>query len=383
MTDPFQPADPRATDRRFMAAAIALARQGVGRTRPNPSVGAVLVQHTPSGPVVVGAGRTADGGRPHAERQALAQAGAAARGATCYCTLEPCSHFGRTSPCADALIEAGVAAVVVACVDPNPAVAGEGLVRLRNAGISVRQGVRTEEAATTLSGHMSRMVRGRPHVALKLALSADGAIGRRGEGGIAITGPAWGRQTHLLRAAHDAIAVGIGTVLADDPSLTCRLPGMAARSPDRIILDTDARTPTNARLFADRKVPVLIFVALDADPARCEALQAAGAVLLAVPRAGAGLDLAAALGMLSERGIGSVLVEGGAGIAEALAAADLIDEAWLVRAPHLLGGDLVRPFGGDPVAALSENLVIDARDVAGSDFLTHMKRTCSQASSQT
>jgi len=228
------------------------------------------------------------------------------------------------------------------------------------------------------------MVWGRPYVTLKLALSADGAIGRRGAGGIAITGAAWRTQTHLLRAESDAIAVGIGTVLADDPALTCRLPGMANRSPVRVIFDAAARTPPTARLFADPAVPVLIVTAEGADAARCAALAAAGADVIAVPRAGAGVDLRAALEALGARGIGRVLVEGGARIAEALAGVDLIDEAVIVRAPHRLGGhDLVRPFGGDPVAGLGVHLAIDSRAVAGTDKLTHMKRICSQASSLT
>ncbi len=171
-------------------------------------------------------------------------------------------------------------------------------------------------------------------------------------------------------------------MLADDPALTCRLPGMAARSPDRVIFDTEARTPPTARLFAD-PVPVLVVTAPDADDGRRAALAAAGAVLIAAPRAGEGLDLRAALAALDARGIGRVLVEGGAVIAEALAAADLVDEAWIACSPVAIGGDLVRPFGGDAVAALSQKLVMTERDVAGNDFLTHMRRTCSQASSQT
>ncbi|GAB5375244.1 MAG: bifunctional diaminohydroxyphosphoribosylaminopyrimidine deaminase/5-amino-6-(5-phosphoribosylamino)uracil reductase RibD [Acuticoccus sp.] len=366
-----------------MAAALAVGRHGQGQTAPNPAVGAVLVQAGPAGPagpVIVGAGSTAVGGRPHAERLALAQAGDRAAGATCYSTLEPCSHFGRTSPCADALIAAGVAAVVIGVEDPNPAVAGQGTARLRAAGIAVRLGVRADEAAYDLRGHISRMTRRRPFVALKLAVSADGGIGRTamapGAGQIAITGPASRARAHLLRAEHDAIAVGVGTLVADNPRLTCRLPGLLGRSPVRVVLDSAARTPPDAALFADAQVPVIVVVDEGADPDRRAALAARGADIIAVPRRAAGLDLAATLNTLAERGIGTVLAEGGAALAEALAAADLVDEAHIIRSDVRLGEGAIRPFAGDPVAALRNPLRVTDRRLVGADTWTHLKRPC-------
>ncbi len=214
----------RATDARFMALALALWRRGLGRTWPNPAVGAVIVKDG----VIVGRGWTQPGGRPHAEVEALRRAADAARGATLYVTLEPCSHFGKSPPCADAAIAAGIARVVSAIEDPNPKVAGEGHARLRAAGIAVEIGIGAREAAHDHAGHIRRVRDGRPQVTLKLAISADGKVGAAGRRPVAITGAEARDRVHLLRAQSDAIMVGIGTVLADDPMLTCRLPGMAA-----------------------------------------------------------------------------------------------------------------------------------------------------------
>ena len=233
-----------AADRRFMALALSLGRRGLGRTWPNPAVGAVIVKDG----VIVGRGWTQPGGRPHAEVEALRRAGEAARGATLYVTLEPCSHHGKTPPCADAVIAAGITRVVSAIEDPNPEVAGEGHARLRAAGIAVEVGVGAEEARRDHAGHIRRMRDGRPHVMLKLAISADGKAGAAGRKPVAITGEAVRERVHLLRAHSDAIMVGIGTVLADDPMLTCRLPGMAKDSPVRIVADSMLRLPVNSRL---------------------------------------------------------------------------------------------------------------------------------------
>src|SRR5438105_4972994 len=217
----------KAADRRFMTLALALGRRGQGRTWPNPAVGAVIVRDG----VIVGRGWTQAGGRPHAEVEALARAGDAARGATLYVTLEPCSHHGKSPPCADAVIAAGIARVVSAIEDPNPDVAGQGHARLRAAGITVDVGLCALEAAHDHAGHFRRVRDKRPHVILKLALSSDHKIGAAGRKPLAISGEAAKARVHLLRAQCDAILVGIGTVRADDPLLTCRLPGMAARSP--------------------------------------------------------------------------------------------------------------------------------------------------------
>ena len=374
-----------AFDLRAMAAALSIGRQGLGRTSPNPSVGALIVRDG----VVVGAARTADGGRPHAERLALEMAGEAARGATCYATLEPCSHVGRTLPCADALIAASVARVVVAASDPNPLVAGEGFARLRAAGIEVVANVRREEAERDLAGHLTRMRLGRPHVTLKLALSADGAIGRRREGQIAISGASSRTRVHLMRAQSDAIAVGIGTVLADDPELTCRLPGMAARSPHRVVIDSDARTPVNAALVRTLALaPATIVVGEGAPRERTDALRETGPDVAIVARNANGrVDLAAMLTHFHKVGIGRLLLEGGARLAEAFVEADLVDAIALVEAPVVLGGDRVRPFLRLPDADDREatgpasRLLVHRRERIGEDRWSHLERPIAPAAS--
>src|ERR1700691_4741334 len=216
----------KAADQRFMQLALTLGRRGQGRTWPNPAVGAVAVRDG----VIVGRGWTQPGGRPHAEPEALARAGEAARGATLYVTLEPCSHVGKSPPCADAVITAGIARVVSALEDPNPEVAGQGHARLRAAGIGGDVGIGAHDARRDHAGHIRRMRDGRPNVMLKLAISADGKAAAAGRRPVAITGEAVRDRVHLLRAESDAIMIGIGTVLADDPLLTCRLPGMERRS---------------------------------------------------------------------------------------------------------------------------------------------------------
>src|SRR6202161_1327677 len=243
----------KAADQRFMQLALTLGRRGQGRTWPNPAVGAVAVKDG----VIVGRGWTQPGGRPHAEPVALAQAGAAARGATLYVTLEPCSHIGKSPPCADAVIAAGIARVVSAIEDPHPEGAGAGHARRRAAGITVDIGLCAAEAARDHAGHFRRVRDQRPHVILKLAVSADDKIGAAGGKPVAITGEAAKARVHLLRAQCDAILVGIGTVRADDPLLTCRLPGMSARSPVRVVLDRTLRIPGTSRLGAfGRKAPL-------------------------------------------------------------------------------------------------------------------------------
>src|SRR5262249_43399596 len=272
-----------AVDARFMALALALGRRGLGNTWPNPAVGAVIVRQEMNGPVVVGRGWTQPGGRPHAEVEALRRAGPAARGATIYTTLEPCSHFGQTPPCADAIIAAGIARVVSAIAEPNPEIAGEGYRRLRVQGITVVTGVGAEEARRAHAGHVRRMREGRPHVTLKLAVSADGKAGLAGRRPAAITGEAVRERVHRCRARHDAILSGVSTALADDPLLTVRLPGMTARSPVRIVLDSALRLPPEGKLVhGAREVPLWILAAPDAPPVRAEALRAQGAEVLPV-----------------------------------------------------------------------------------------------------
>src|ERR1700709_2401302 len=243
----------KAADQRFMALALALGRRGQGRTWPNPAVGAVIMKDG----VIVGRGWTQPGGRPHAEVEALRRAGEAARGATLYVTLEPCSHHGKSPPCADAVISAGIARVVSAIEDPNPEVAGQGHARLRAAGIVVDVGLSAAEAARDHAGHFRRIRDRRPHVILKLAVSSDDRIAAADHKPVAITGEAGEARVHLLRAQCDAILVGIGTVLADDPKLTSRLPGMEARSPVRGALARPLRIPGTSRLVhSARQTPL-------------------------------------------------------------------------------------------------------------------------------
>src|SRR6266852_9566812 len=267
-------------DQRFMSLALALGRRGLGNTWPNPAVGAVVVRHDGE-PVIVGRGWTQPGGRPHAETEALRRAGAAARGATLYATLEPCSHHGQTPPCTDAIIAAGITRVVSALEDPN-ALAGRGHALLRASGIAVDVGVGAAEARRAHAGHIRSVCDRRPHVSLKLAVSADGKVARAGRKPIPITGEPARARVHLMRAMNDAILIGIGTALADDPQLTCRLPGMASRSPVRVVLDAGLRIPPTAHLIAEaRQVPTWLVTFAASDEARQQALRDAGVEVIA------------------------------------------------------------------------------------------------------
>ena len=370
-------ADP-AIDARFMALALALGRRGLGNTWPNPAVGAVIVRHESHRPVVVGRGWTQPGGRPHAEVEALGRAGAAARGATIYTTLEPCSHFGQTPPCADAIIAAGIARVVSALDDPNPDIAGEGYRRLRAQGIAVVTGIGAEEARRVHAGHMRRMRDGRPHVMLKLAVSADGKAGLAGRRPAAITGEPVRERVYRLRAMYDAVLIGVGTALADDPLLTCRLPGMANRSPVRVVLDSDLRLPPDGRLARGaREVPLWVVAGPHAAPAREDALRHCGAEVLRVGGPGDRRDLAATLKLLATRGITRLMVEGGPIVAAAFLAADLVDEAVLLRAPTTLGADGIDALDGLPLTALTRSPRLRSRGVAtaGADSVETFERS--------
>ncbi|MGB3878422.1 MAG: bifunctional diaminohydroxyphosphoribosylaminopyrimidine deaminase/5-amino-6-(5-phosphoribosylamino)uracil reductase RibD [Shinella zoogloeoides] len=332
-----------AEDKRFMAAAIRLSRRNLGLTSTNPSVACLIVRDG----VVVGSAVTAPGGRPHAETQALAEAGAAARGATAYVTLEPCSHHGKTPPCSEALIAAGVARVVVSVTDPDERVAGRGLAMLRDAGIAVETGVLEEAGREALAAYLNRQTKKQPYVTLKLAVSADGMLGRLGEGQVAITGPVSRGQVHVLRAETDAILVGIGTALADDPELTCRLPGLEARSPVRIVLDPRLELPPASKLAQTAQtVPVIAVTERDRrdDPgflARQAALEALGVeVLICDPR-----KLDALLTALATRGISSLMVEGGARTAGSFLDAGLVGRILLFTGPEAIGKDgVASPF---------------------------------------
>ncbi|MBB3136382.1 diaminohydroxyphosphoribosylaminopyrimidine deaminase/5-amino-6-(5-phosphoribosylamino)uracil reductase [Rhizobium pisi] len=255
-------------DQRFMAAAIRLSRWHTGRTATNPSVGCVIVRDG----VIVGRAVTALGGRPHAEPQALAEAGELARGAAAYVTLEPCSHHGKTPPCAEALIAYGVSRVVISVTDPDIRVSGRGISMLRDAGIEVTTGVLEEEGRRSLAGYLTRQTKNRPYVTLKLAVSADGMIGREGAGQVAITGPQARAQVQALRAETDAILVGIGTAIADDPLLTVRTPGLEAQSPIRIVLDPFLALPLTSKLVETaREVPVIVVACEEVSPLAADA----------------------------------------------------------------------------------------------------------------
>jgi diaminohydroxyphosphoribosylaminopyrimidine deaminase/5-amino-6-(5-phosphoribosylamino)uracil reductase len=349
-----------------MALALILGRRGLGRTWPNPSVGAVIVKDG----MIVGRGWTQPGGRPHAEIEALRRAGAAARAATLYVTLEPCSHHGKSPPCADAVIAAGIARVVSALEDPNPEVAGAGHTRLRAGGIAVDVGLGAEEARRDHAGHIRRMRDGRPHVLLKLAASADGKAGAAGRKPVAITGERARDRVHLLRAHSDAIMIGIGTALADDPILTCRLPGMAGYSPVRVVLDSMLRLPLGSRLVRiAREVALWIVTAPQAPSGTKEALEAAGASVLTVPRVDSRLDLAVVLHLLAERGISRLMVEAGPILATALLKADLVDEVALFRSDKVVGPDGIDALDEMPLAALtrSPRLTSVHREAVGED----------------
>ncbi|ANK91060.1 MULTISPECIES: bifunctional diaminohydroxyphosphoribosylaminopyrimidine deaminase/5-amino-6-(5-phosphoribosylamino)uracil reductase RibD [Rhizobium] len=257
-----------ADDEGFMAAAIHLSRQHLGRTATNPSVGCLIVKDG----IIVGHAVTALGGRPHAEPQALAEAGELARGATAYVTLEPCSHHGKTPPCAEALIAYGVARVVISVTDPDPRVSGRGIAMLRQAGIEVDAGVLETEGRRSLAAYLTRQTKNRPYVTLKLAVSADGMIGREGAGQVAITGPEARAEVQALRAETDAILVGIGTAVADDPLLTVRTPGLEAQSPIRILLDPALALPLTSKLVQTaREVPVIVVASEDVSPLAADA----------------------------------------------------------------------------------------------------------------
>ena len=366
----------KAADQRFMQLALTLGRRGQGRTWPNPAVGAVVVKDG----VIVGRGWTQPGGRPHAEPEALNRAGEAARGATLYVTLEPCSHVGKSPPCADAVIAAGIVRVVSAIEDPNPEVAGQGHARLRAAGISVDIGLGAAEAARDHAGHFRRVRDKRPHVILKLAVSSDGKIGAVGRKPVAITGEAARARVHLLRAQCDAILVGIGTVQADDPLLTCRLPGMEARSPVRVVLDRSLRISGTSRLVhSARETPLWVMTSNLSEAPAAVKLGAAGAQVIRVATASApppGLDLTAVVRALAEKGITRLMVEGGARVASSFVSADLVDEVWLLRGPDPVGADGIAALEGVSLTAITQSptFKVRASESLQTDTLTIYER---------
>jgi len=354
-----------------MALALTLGRRGLGRAWPNPAVGAVVVNNG----IIVGRGWTQPGGRPHAETEALGRAGAQARSGTLYVTLEPCSHSGKTPPCTDAVIEAGIARVVSALADPNPLVAGAGHWRLAERGIEVEVGLAAQEARRAHAGHIRRMQEGRPHVTLKIALSGDEKVALSGRRPAVITSGRSRNRVHLMRAMNDAVLTGIGTALADDPLLTCRLPGM--HSPVRVVLDRQLRLPLGARLVASAQaVPLWVITGESAPAERERALKIRGIDVQRVGAVGGRLDLVAALALLAKRGITRLMVEAGPILAASLVRADLVDEAALFRSRVPIGADGIDALDGQPMTALTSSPQLKrlASQTVGDDTLEMFER---------
>lgn len=340
-----------AADETHLRAALALAARGLGNTWPNPAVGCVIVRDG----AVVGRGWTAPGGRPHAETEALKRAGPLARGATAYVTLEPCCHWGRTPPCADALVAAGVARVVVAMRDPDPRVDGAGLERLRAAGIAVSVGLLEREARALNAGFLKRLTRNLPLLTLKLATTLDGRIATRSGESQWITGPEARRRAHVLRGTHDAVLVGSGTALADDPELSCRIPGFAPVPTVRVVADARLRLPPAARMLREGSGPVWVATRPGHPDALLEPLRAAGATIVEIPEAEGrpGLDPAALLRALAARGLTRVLAEGGAALGAGLLRAGLVDRLAWFHAPGIIGADGRAAVDALPLEVLS------------------------------
>ena len=362
-----------AADQGHMARALRLAARGLYTTEPNPRVGCVLVRDGG----VVGEGWHRRAGGPHAERVALDAAGESARGATAYVTLEPCCHHGRTPPCTEGLLSAGVSRVVAAMVDPNPLVAGQGLAQLAAAGVAVEAGLLEQEARALNPGFIKRMAQGLPYVRCKLAASLDGRTAMASGESQWITGPAARRDVQFLRARSSAILTGVGTVLADDPSMNVRLepndlqgvePGEAVRQPLRVVVDSALRTPTNARML---RLPGLTLVAcLDQPPQRIAALESAGARVRVSAESAGRVDLESLLRYLAREEINEVLIEAGPTLAGAAIQAGLVDELILYLAPHLMGDGgrgLVHLPGLDRMAERIPLTITDLRAV-GSDW---------------
>ncbi len=365
MTDP-------ETDAQHMQSAISLARRGLGDTAPNPSVGCVIVKNFS----VIGRGRTAAGGRPHAETEALKMAGEAARGATVYVTLEPCAHAGKTPPCAEALIAAGVARVVIGARDPNPKVNGQGAEMLRAAGIEVTENVLSEAAGQTISGFAMVQNAGRPLLRLKLASTLDGKIATHTGESQWLTSQSARKAAHAMRGRHDAVMVGVGTVLSDDPELTCRIAGYRRAPLVRIVVDSHLRTPLMSKLVRCATTqPLWLLHRNGADPALKSALAAAGARLIELPECSAGVDLPAALAALAKAGLTRVLAEGGGTLAAGLLRDHLVDRLEWFHAPGIMGSDgwpAAQGFGITRLAQIPRFTLV-AREQWGDDMLSSFK----------
>ncbi len=356
-----------------MQAALALGSRGLGNVWPNPAVGCVIVKDG----IVVGRGWTQPGGRPHAETEALKRAGKAARGATAHVTLEPCSHTGKTGPCADALIAAGVSRVMVAMADPDERVAGQGLARMRDAGIAVEAGLLGDAAAALNRGYLSRIGSGRPMVTLKLAATLDGRIATHNGDSQWITDEDARAAAHGLRATHDAVAVGNGTAATDDPHLTCRLPGLPVRPPVRIVFDSRLQLSLTRQLVATAKTVPTWIVTLaetveESAVERAEAMRALGVVLVPVSMGESGrILISEALRALGDAGLTRLMVEGGGKLAASFLAENLVDEIALFRGPSIIGGDGIPAIAGlglDRVADAPRFRLTDSRKLGVDTF---------------
>ncbi|MBB3019902.1 diaminohydroxyphosphoribosylaminopyrimidine deaminase/5-amino-6-(5-phosphoribosylamino)uracil reductase [Microvirga lupini] len=372
------PPDRISRDERFMRLAIALGSRHLGLTWPNPSVGAVLVDESGEAPVIVAQGITQAGGRPHAERIALEAAGKRARGATLYVTLEPCatrSSHTHGSSCTDLIVAAGIGRLVVSVADPSPHAAGQGLERFSLAGIPMNVGCLAEEGARLHRGHITRVTKGRPAVTVKLARSTEGFAGSRDGPRLMLTGEIANGKVHLMRAHGDAIMVGVGTVLTDDPLLNVRLPGLENRSPVRIIIDSQLKTPPTARVATGaREIPTWILTTVEASVETERALTAQGVEVLRVSSDGGGrVFLPEALQLLGMRGLTQVFCEGGPELADALAGADLIDDLVLITGRSARGlGDV--PALGLQLQDRMEHLALWAEEQIGPDLFMFWER---------
>ncbi|MBZ8132596.1 bifunctional diaminohydroxyphosphoribosylaminopyrimidine deaminase/5-amino-6-(5-phosphoribosylamino)uracil reductase RibD [Afifella sp. IM 167] len=362
--------DGRETDSRFLDAAIRLGRLSLGEAHPNPAVGAIIVRDGR----VLARGRTAIGGRPHAETIAIAKAGEWARDATIYVSLEPCAHHGRTPPCAEAIVAAGLSRAVVALADPDPRVSGNGIAILEGAGLAVAS-IETAEARAAHRGHVSRITRQRPFVTLKLAVSSDGAIGIAGRGQVAVTGEIARRHVHALRSRVDAILVGAGTLRADDPELTCRLPGLEHRSPLRLVLSASGDVPAGAKLFGAGPATWLLSPKAPAGALAAQMARRGDALRWIEIEPGAHA-IPSALAALAREGITSLLVEGGARTAASFLDADAVDEALIFKSAAVLGPRGIPALAERPLSSItaSEAFLRAARRRFGPDILTRYQR---------
>ena len=351
---------------KWMKIALSLAKRGLGNVAPNPAVGCLLVK----GDVIVGRGWTQPGGRPHAEACALEMAGDAAKGATAYVTLEPCAHYGQTPPCAEALIRAGVSSVYIAVMDSDERVGGRGINMLRKAGIAVVTGILEADARRVNAGFFDKVEKGRPFFTLKSATTLDGRIATASGDSKWITGPKARRYGHMERARHDAILVGINTVLADDPSLDCRIEGLTERSPQPIVLDSALRTPLDSRLIKNAGVrpPLLVCDNNSLNSKRAAALVEAGAQILTVTSTRNIADVACCL---AARGITRVLVEGGGQVLASLLTAGICDRYLAFIAGKVIGSDGTASVASLGLAELGDapHLTLKSIRKVGADLL--------------